>query len=57
VDRHLVKELKVWERVEKREYEDELNVRKKLIEIKKDIRNSPVNSIEKKSKFFNKEHR
>jgi hypothetical protein len=56
LDKEKTKSIKVWEKSEKREG-DGFNVRKKILEIKNEIRNSDYNFLEKKNYHFSKAHR
>jgi hypothetical protein len=57
VERVLNKNLKLWEKNNKNEKDDQdLNVRKKLLEIRKEIREAKYDTLEQKEHFFSKKH-
>jgi hypothetical protein len=56
IDKENSKRLKVWESYERNQHDD-INIRKKIAELKTEIRNSPSNSLEKMNKYFTQEHR
>jgi hypothetical protein len=57
VEKAYAKTLKVWEKDEKREKSDkDLNIRKKLLEIRKDIKDTRYEALEQKEHFFSKKH-
>jgi hypothetical protein len=57
MDKELAKTMKIWEKDEKKDKnEKDINIRKKLLEIRREIRETKYDTLDQKEHYFSKKH-